>query len=118
MALALARASHATVTVLYVDSRSAGQSARQQGDRTGPGNEDAIPREIVRLGEQQGVTVNAMVRRGAAETEIPRQLLSGQHDLVVMGVSRRPGDTLFFGDVPDAVLDNLGPSIVLVSSQG
>jgi nucleotide-binding universal stress UspA family protein len=64
------------------------------------------------------VTVNAIVRRGAAEIEVPRQLLSGQHDLVVMGVSRRPGDNLFFGDVPDVVLDSPGPSVVLVSSQG
>jgi nucleotide-binding universal stress UspA family protein len=115
VAIALARAVNATVTVLYVESKSVGES---RGDTTGTRNEDAILREIVLLGEQQGVTVNAIVRRGAAETEVPRQLLSGQHDLVVMGVSRRPGDNLFFGDVPDVVLDSPGPSVVLVSSQG
>jgi Kef-type K+ transport system membrane component KefB len=115
VAIALARAVNATVTALYVESKSVGQS---RGDTTGTRNEAAILREIEQLGEQQGVTVNAIVRRGAAEIEVPRQLLSGQHDLVVMRVSRRPGNTLFFGDVPDAVLDSTGPSVVLVSSQG
>jgi len=118
MALALARASNATVTVLFVKNRAGDASAQQRGVRTNTHNEDAILNEIALLGEQQGVTVNAMVRRGAPETEIPRQLRSGQHDLVVMGVSRRTGDALFFGDVTDAVLDSAGPSVVLVSSQG
>jgi Kef-type K+ transport system membrane component KefB/nucleotide-binding universal stress UspA family protein len=117
MALALARASNATVTMLYVRSDAAARSGWHQEDRGGMGNEDAILREIEALGEQQGVVINAIMRRGSAETEIPRQLMSGQHDLVVMGVSRRTGDTLFFGDVADAVLDSGGPSIVLVSSQ-
>jgi nucleotide-binding universal stress UspA family protein len=45
-------------------------------------------------------------------------LRGGQHDLVVMGVSRRPGEVLFFGEVPDAVLDRSAQSIVLISSQG
>ncbi len=115
VAIALARAVNATVTVLYVESKTTGHA---RSDTTGTRNEDAILREIEVLGEQQGVTVNAMLRRGSAEIEVPRQLLSGQHDLVVMGVSRRPGETLFFGDVPDAVLDGPGPSVVLVSSQG
>ena len=29
---------------------------------------------------------------------------AGAHDLIVMGVSRRPGERLYFGDTPTAVL--------------
>jgi Kef-type K+ transport system membrane component KefB/nucleotide-binding universal stress UspA family protein len=118
VALALARAGNATVTALYVESRSKGLSDRRRGHGEGTSNEDAILREIERLGEQQGVAVNALVRRGSGDVEIMCQLRSERHDLIVMGVSRRSGQTLFFGDVPDAVLDNDGPSVVLVSSQG
>jgi nucleotide-binding universal stress UspA family protein len=38
------------------------------------------------------------------------------HDLIVMGVSRRPGDNLFFGDTAAAVLENAPASIVFVAS--
>ena len=38
------------------------------------------------------------------------------HDLIVMGVSRRPGDKLFFGDTAAAVLENSPASIVFVAS--
>ena len=38
------------------------------------------------------------------------------HDLIVMGVSRRPGDKLFFGDTAAAVLENAPASIVFVAS--
>jgi len=118
VAIALARAANASVTALYVATRSKGRADRQRGGGAGQRNEDAILREIVQLGEQQDVIVNAIVRRGAPEEEIPRQLRGGQHDFVVMGVSRRPGEALFFGEVPDAVLDRSARSIVLVSSQG
>jgi nucleotide-binding universal stress UspA family protein len=116
-ALALARASNATVTAIYVASRSSAHSDHQHGEGARLSNEDAILREIVDLGGAQGVSVTTIVRYGASEAEIPRQLLSGHHDLVVMGVSRRPGETLFFGDVPDAVLEHSDQSVVLVASQ-
>jgi nucleotide-binding universal stress UspA family protein len=38
------------------------------------------------------------------------------HDLIVMGVSRHPGDNLFFGDTAAAVLENAAASIVFVAS--
>jgi K+:H+ antiporter len=118
VALTLARASNATVTALYVAGKSPKRSWRRRLGVGWTGNHgDAILREIVRLGEQQGVTVKTVVRRrGTPEDAIPRQVKSGRHDLVVMGVSQRLGETLFFGGVPDAVLDRSDRSIVLVSS--
>jgi nucleotide-binding universal stress UspA family protein len=39
-----------------------------------------------------------------------------QHDLIVIGVSRRPGDRLFFGETAAAVLDRGETSVVFVAS--
>jgi nucleotide-binding universal stress UspA family protein len=118
LALALAQAGGASVTALYVAGANRKRSWRRRvGIGLVGGAANAILREVVRLGEQQGVEVRPVVRRrGTAEDAILRQVHSGQHDLVVMGVSQRPGETLFFGDVPDAVLDHCNRSVVLVSS--
>jgi nucleotide-binding universal stress UspA family protein len=42
---------------------------------------------------------------------------SGKHDLIVMGASRRPGDTLSFGDVAASLLKDAKCSILFVSPQ-
>jgi nucleotide-binding universal stress UspA family protein len=117
-ALALARASDASVTVLYASSRPRRRAWRHRLGRTAEaGNGNAILREIVRLGERQGVTVRPVRRRQvAAEDAILHAAESGRHDLIVMGVSQRSGGTLSFGEVPDAILDRSERSVVLVSS--
>ena len=38
------------------------------------------------------------------------------YDLVVLGVSRRPGDTLFFGDTAASVLERSDTSNLFVAS--
>jgi len=38
------------------------------------------------------------------------------HDLIVLGVSRHPGEALAFGDVADTILEQSVKSIVLVAS--
>jgi nucleotide-binding universal stress UspA family protein len=116
VAIAMARASHGTVTALYVTGRSRGHWQYGRGGIE-PGEGNAILREIVGLGEHQGVAVRPVRRRHmAAEMAILEALASGAHELVVMGVSRRPGETLFFGGVPNAVLDRSNRSVVLLSS--
>ena len=120
VALELARAGQGRVTVLYVAAGTAGKRAwrpRIDTPFAGAGNEEAILREIVQLADQLGVAVRTLVRRsGAVEDAIVRQLRLGKHTLVVMGVSPRPGATLFFGDVPAAILKRSDRSILLVSS--
>jgi nucleotide-binding universal stress UspA family protein len=39
-----------------------------------------------------------------------------KHNIVVMGVGRRPGDKLFFGDTAAALLANSEHSLVFVAS--
>ena len=41
---------------------------------------------------------------------------AGSHDLIVIGVNRRPGDQLFFGETAAAVLEQAPGSIVFVAS--
>ena len=77
---------------------------------------DAIIREIMRLGETYGVEVRGAVRGdGAASLEILRQVRAGGHNLLVMGVSPRPGEDLFFGDVPSELLADCDCSILFIS---
>jgi nucleotide-binding universal stress UspA family protein len=80
-------------------------------------NEEAIVRAAVQLGDRFGVPLRTAVRAHAdPEEAILRQLRVGEHNLVVMGVSPRPGTTLFFGDAAAAVLGRSDRSILLVAS--
>jgi Kef-type K+ transport system membrane component KefB/nucleotide-binding universal stress UspA family protein len=122
VALALARAGRGSVLALHVATAAEKRPAWQRrfgaawtvGTRD---NEKATLRDIVRLGEQLGVSVRTAARRhAAAEEAILRQLRIGKHNLIVMGVSPRTGSNLFFGSVPAAVLERSDCSILFVSS--
>jgi len=64
------------------------------------GTGDAIIRDIVRLGDPYGVQVRGAVRSGRPPTEaILRELDLGNYNLLVLGVSPRPGEELSFGQV-------------------
>jgi nucleotide-binding universal stress UspA family protein len=70
----------------------------------------------VSLADQYGVPIRTAVRVNlAAEDAILRQARLGGHNLIVMGVSRRPGETLSFGGVATAVLDASDRSLLFVS---
>jgi nucleotide-binding universal stress UspA family protein len=53
---------------------------------------------------------------GSPEDAILRQARLGPYDLVVMGVGRPAGETLYFGKIAAAVLENSQHSILFVSS--
>jgi nucleotide-binding universal stress UspA family protein len=48
---------------------------------------------------------------------ILKEIESGRYSLLVMGVSPRPGDQLFLGDVAAEVLERAKCSILLVSGE-
>src|SRR5436309_9707733 len=48
---------------------------------------------------------------------IQRQLALGHHNLLVVGVSPRPGEALFFGQVAAELLDNAECSLLMVASE-
>ncbi|MFL5130437.1 MAG: cation:proton antiporter [Microvirga sp.] len=117
MALALAQASSTPVTALYVLSSSPGAITvrRRYGGPRRAG--EAILKEIVGLADQYGVPIRTALRVNmAAEDAILRQARIGRYCLVVMGVSRRPGETLFFGNVAEAVLEGSDRTLLFVAS--
>ena len=122
MALALARAGRGSVLALHVATAAEKRPAWQRrfGAAWTVGTRDNVKaplRDIVRLGEQLGISVRTAARRhAAAEEAILRQQRIGKHNLIVMGVSPRTGSNLFFGSVPAAVLARSDCSILFVSS--
>jgi Kef-type K+ transport system membrane component KefB/nucleotide-binding universal stress UspA family protein len=121
VAIALAQASQGSVTALYVTnpSRRARSWRQHFGTVLAPeNNADAAIREIVELGEHYNIEVQGVIRSDRAiEKVILRQIESGRHSLLVMGVSPRPGRQLFLGDVAAEVLPRAKCSILLVAGE-
>jgi nucleotide-binding universal stress UspA family protein len=117
----LAQAAHGSVTALHVaaGARAPRSWQRQVSAALAPiSSADAIIREIVRLGDPYGVDVKGAVRSlDTAQEAIIRQLKSGNHNLLVMGVSLRPGAQLSFGQVPAALLEHAECSVLFVVSE-
>jgi nucleotide-binding universal stress UspA family protein len=116
VALALARATRRPLTVLFVGARPTrtkplailGLQRREQ---------EAVLKDMVKIADQYGVRVRTAV---TAHTDPARAILEharrGKHNLTVMGVSRRPGATLAFGEVAATVLANTERSVLFVAS--
>ncbi|HYZ39609.1 MAG TPA: cation:proton antiporter, partial [Stellaceae bacterium] len=122
IALALARASLGSVSVLRVARRRgfSGRRGLRHLRAAWPGldsSDESILRDAVRLGDQFGVPVRTGVRTHAEpENAILRQLKAGDYNLIVMGVSQRPGTPLFLGDTAAAMLAQADRSILFVAS--
>jgi Kef-type K+ transport system membrane component KefB/nucleotide-binding universal stress UspA family protein len=121
LAIALAQASQGSVTALYVTNPSRRwRNWRQQfGTALAPENSaDAAIREIVGMGGLYNIEVRGVIRSDrATEKVILKEIESGRHSLLVMGVSPRPGRQLFLGDVAAEVLPRAKCSILLVSGE-
>jgi Kef-type K+ transport system membrane component KefB/nucleotide-binding universal stress UspA family protein len=116
LAMAIAGACDCPVTALYVATSGANHGHKRRNIRPRR-QEQAIMKDIVEMAEHYDVTARTAVRSDLA----PREAILGEvekeaHDLIVMGVSRRPGDKLFFGDTAAAVLENSPASIVFLAS--
>jgi nucleotide-binding universal stress UspA family protein len=117
VAIVIARVLNAPLMALYV-SRS---SARDRPDRNrqmrARGREQAIFKDIVELAERCGHRIRTAVRNDvAADLAITSQLRRGGHDLIVMGVARRVGEPLYFGDTAGAVFQKAPASMLLIST--
>ncbi len=116
MAVALARTSEAPIAALYVTSTAAGNGSRRFRSPSHR-HEEAILKDIVALGERYNRPIRTAVQVDIAPEEaILRKVRSGRHNLIVMGVNRRPGESLFFGNVAAAVLAQSKVSILFVSN--
>jgi len=119
VALALARAGTSAVTAPYVMG-TVGLGAAQRRLRRptmSRRHEETILKDIVELADRYDTPIRTALRLDIApEDAILRQARLGRYDLVVMGVGRPAGETLYFGRIAAAVLENSQHSILFVSS--
>jgi nucleotide-binding universal stress UspA family protein len=117
IAISLAHASRGSVTALYVGASRAGSVWRMHfGEALAPpGYADAVVREIMEMGEHYGIDVHGAIRQsGSVRNAVLRELARGPHNLLVMGVSPRPGDQLFLGEMAAEMLGRAGTSMLFV----
>ena len=121
MAVTIARADKTTITALYV-ANSATEVLRSsqrywRAVSPAPPREEAILKDVVDLADRYHILVRTAVRAEIAPHLAIKQMVQrGGHDLVVMGVNRRPGDALFFGKTATKTLAKVRASVLLVSS--
>ena len=113
VAVTLARATGARLTALYAPRDSGAETRASLWTAA----DDAVLRDAVALAERYGVPVSTLVRRNMSPADaILRQAHAGEHNLVVMGVARRAGETLTLGVAADAVLARCDKSVLFVAS--
>ena len=112
IALVIVRSNDARITALYVTSGT--QSAKPSATRR---NEEAALKEVTELADRYDTNVRTAMRVDvAADDAILKEARRGDYDLVVLGVTRRPGETLSFGNLAAAVLENSDMSILFIAS--
>ena len=80
------------------------------------GAKEGVLKDIAQLGERYDVTVRTITsKRGATAEAVLREAKMG-HAMIVIGVSPRPGEDLFFGDTAATVLKDWKNPILLVAS--
>jgi len=116
VAITLARATKAPITVLYVAVRTATRRGERRGIRSRR-HEEAILKDIVSIADGYNMSIRTtVVAERAADAAILGELERRKHNLVVMGVGRRPGEKLFFGDTAAALLEKSERSLLFIAS--
>ena len=116
VAITMARATKAPLTVLYVAVRSNGKRGARRSLRTRR-HEEAILKDIVAIADGYNMSIRtAVLSEKAADDAILGEIERRKHNLVVMGVGRRPGEKLFFGDTAAALLEKSERSLLFVAS--
>ena len=108
VAFALARSTGAKVHTLFV-SQTDGRSRTRF-------REERVLKDMAELGERYDVTVTSRISPRSAAAEAI--LKEGRRNvaMIVMGVSARPGQELFFGNTATAVLKDWNAPILMLAS--
>ena len=116
IAITLARATKASLTVLYVAVRTDAKRAVRRGLRTRR-HEEAILKDIVAISDGYNMSIRtAVLADSAADEAIFAEAKRRKHNLIVMGVGRRPGEKLFFGDTASSLLEDAECSLLFLAS--
>jgi nucleotide-binding universal stress UspA family protein len=115
VAIVMARATNSPLTVLYVAPRDAsGKKPRNNAPRA---HQEAILKEVVELASSYNLQVHtAMLADSAANDAILKETERRKHNLIVLGVGRRPGEGLFFGDTAAGLLADAKCSLLFVAT--
>ena len=114
VAITIARANKASLTVLYVAVRSNGKARRSTRTRN---QENAILKDITAIADGYNMTVQtSVVTASATDEAVIKEAQRGNNNLIVMGVGRRPGEKLFFGDTASALMKDAEQSLLFVAS--
>jgi Kef-type K+ transport system membrane component KefB/nucleotide-binding universal stress UspA family protein len=118
--ITIAQATGAPVTAMYVSTGRSKRAARSLRNALRSRRQhEAILRDVVEMAERYNVDLRTDVKVDvAADDAILRHTSANRNTLIVMGVNRRPGDALFFGNVAAAILEKSRRSILFVSSAG
>ncbi len=114
VAITMARANKAPLTVLYVAVRATGKARRGLRTRS---HENAILKDIVAIADGYNMSIRtAVVADSAADEAILKEAKRRKNNLIVMGVGRRPGEKLFFGDTASALMKDAECSLLFLAS--
>ena len=118
IAMTLARSTDAHVTVLYVTRAPQPGGRRQRGkrQRVSRRNEQAVLKDIAALAGRYEITLRSTTRSGTTPDEAILREAKRGYDLIVLGVSRRPSETLYFGNTATAILDRADTANLFVAS--
>ena len=116
VAITIARATKATITALYVAVRTNSKRGIRSGVRTRR-HEEAILKDVVAIADGYNVSIRtAVLADNTANKAILSEIKRRKANLIVMGVGRRPGEKLFFGDTAASLLDGADCSLLFVVS--
>jgi nucleotide-binding universal stress UspA family protein len=119
--LALAETGAARVTALYVAAAGERPSWGRRLTRSWnlPDAADSVLQDVLDLARHYALPVHTAIEsRRSPPDAILHELRAGHYDLVVIGVvGTAPGDALFSGAVPAAILERAECSIVLLKPQ-
>jgi len=115
VAISIARACNRPVTALSVSTTA---PTRKRPRLRARQEQQAIVKDIVAMADPYDVKVKTAVRADTAPADaiLAEAKKAGDGLLIIMGVSRRPGDTLSFGDTAAAVLEHAPGSVLFVAS--
>lgn len=117
VAAALAAATEGRVTALHVSNAQRSKRGFSLDRLRSIENQELVLKDAAALAEEHGAEARTMISSNAApEDSILRYAKRARYDLVVMGVSKRPGDRLYFGEVAASLLEKAERSLLLVSS--
>jgi nucleotide-binding universal stress UspA family protein len=78
--------------------------------------EERVLKDMAELGERYGLAVTTRISPRSAAADAILQEAARDYSMVVMGVSARPGEDLFFGNTATAILKGWHGAILMLAS--